>query len=307
MTCLLIEKSHALCQLQDAGRFGVRHLGITQGGGADWLSMGWANALLGNLPGTAVVEVTLGGFELQAEADCHLALAGADLQATLDGSALLPWRSFNMRRGQRLVFNAPAQGVRAYLAAPGGFSAPSALGSVATVARDQLGGLHADGRALVPGDRLAWAGVKGQAREIAVARIPDLSLRQPLDLVLGAQAAGFSGQSLFDAFNQPWTVDSRADRMGTRLLGPVLVYQDAGLVSEGIPLGGVQVPPDGQPIVLGNDRQTIGGYPRLGALTPLAYARLAQAGPGDCLRLRATLAESARGEHLAVLEAMNAR
>lgn len=301
---LRIEKSHPLCQLQDAGRFSVRHLGITQGGAADWLSMGWANWLLGNVPGAAVIEITLGGLELYAQGDCHLALAGADLQATVDGAALLPWRSFNLRRGQRLVFNAPAEGVRAYLAAPGGFVGAQASGSVATVARDGLGGLHGNGAALAADDVLSCAAPVGPGREIAVARIPDLSLRQPLDLVLGAQAADFSGQSLFDAFNAQWTLDSRADRMGVRLLGPALVYKGAGLVSEGIPLGGVQVPPDGQPIVLGNDRQTIGGYPRLGALTPLACARLAQASPGQRLRLRAVLAETARSGHLEVIRSL---
>nr|WP_276583576.1 biotin-dependent carboxyltransferase family protein [Pseudomonas sp. RIT-PI-S] len=295
-----------MCQLQDAGRFGVRHLGITQGGAADWLSMGWANWLLGNGVGAAVVEITLGGFELIAEQDCHLALAGADLQATLDGAALLPWRSFNLRRGQRLAFGAPVQGVRAYLAAPGGFTAPAALGSVATVARDGLGGLRGEGSPLMAADLLNYQGLAHGA-PVAVAEIPDLSLAQPLEVVMGAQAAGFSGQSLFAAFNEDWTLDSRADRMGARLLGPRLVYQGPPLVSEGIPLGGVQVPPDGQPIVLGSDRQTIGGYPRLGALTPLSYARLAQASPGQTLRLRATLADSARARHLAVIQAWRER
>lgn len=302
MSLLKVEKSHALCQLQDAGRFGVRHLGITQGGAADWLSMGWANWLLGNAAGAAVIEITLGGFDVVAQQDTCLALAGADLQATLEGAALLPWRSFNLRAGQRLVFTAPVQGVRAYLAAPGGFNGMAALGSLSTVARDGLGGLQGNGRALAAGDSLACAGPGGCGREIAVARIPDLSLRQPLDVVLGAQAADFSGQSLFDAFNSEWTVDSRADRMGVRLVGPPLRYRGPGLVSEGIPLGGIQVPPDGQPIVLGNDRQTIGGYPRLGALTPLACARLAQASAGDRLRLRATLAETARAAHIEALQ-----
>lgn len=101
-----------------------------------------------------------------------------------------------------------------------------------------------------------------------------------LDVVMGAQMGAFSGQSTFDAFNSAWTLDTRADRMGIRLLGPALVYQGAPMISEGIPLGAIQVPPDGQPIVLLNDRQTIGGYPRLGALTPLALARLAQCLPG---------------------------
>lgn len=131
-----------------------------------------------------------------------------------------------------------------------------------------------------------------------------MSLARPLDLVLGAQVGRFSGQTLFDAFNQPWTLDTRADRMGMRLLGPVLAYQGPGLVSEGIPLGAVQVPPDGQPIVLGNDRQTIGGYPRLGALTPLSMARLAQAMPGQQLRLRPVMAEAARETHLQAWRAL---
>ncbi|WP_426152795.1 biotin-dependent carboxyltransferase family protein [Pseudomonas sp. DC3000-4b1] len=301
---LLIEKTHPLCQLQDAGRFGVRHLGITQGGAADWLSMSHANLLLGNAPSAGVLEIPLGGFALLAQADCLLALAGADLQATVDGAALLPWRSFNLRRGQRLVFGSPREGLRAYLAAPGGFSAPAALGSLATVARDSLGGLHGDGRPLAIGDRLGFLGAPGLGRETATARPPDLSLARPLELVLGAQVGQFSGQSLFEAFNQPWTLDTRADRMGMRLLGPVLAHQGPGLVSEGITLGAVQVPPDGQPIVLGNDRQTIGGYPRLGALTPLSMARLAQAMPGQQLRLRPVMAEAARDAHLEAWRAL---
>jgi 5-oxoprolinase (ATP-hydrolysing) subunit C len=301
---LLIEKTHPLCQLQDAGRFSVRHLGITQGGAADWLSMGHANRLLGNLPSAGVLEIPLGGFAVQAQVDCLLALAGADLQASVDGAALLPWRSFNLRRGQRLVFGTPREGLRAYLAAPGGFSAPTASGSLATVARDGLGGLHGNGQPLAVGDCLSFLGAPGPGCETATARPPDLSLARPLELVLGAQVGQFSGQSLFEAFNQPWTLDTRADRMGMRLLGPALVYQGAGLVSEGIVLGAVQVPPDGQPIVLGNDRQTIGGYPKLGALTPLSMARLAQAMPGQPLRLRPVMAETAREEHLKAWRAL---
>lgn len=113
-------------------------------------------------------------------------------------------------------------------------------------------------------------------------------------MVLGAQCAGFSGRSLFAAFNQPWRIDTRGDRMGVRLTGPVLRYLAPGLVSEGIPLGAIQVPPDGQPIVLLNDRQTIGGYPRLGALEPLSVARLAQCPPGQEVWLQPVSLDAAR-------------
>ena len=298
MSRLLIQASNPLCQLQDAGRFGVRHLGVTQGGAADWLSMARANALLGNTPGAAVIEITLGGLTLVAQDDCTLALAGADLAAAIDGQPLKPWRSFSLNKGQTLTFTQPLIGARAYLAAPAGFVAPQVLGSCATVVREQLGGPDGLGRALVAGDELRYDGVAPPIRELLLEQRPVFNPHPVLDLVMGAQIGAFSGQSTFDAFNSPWTLDSRADRMGIRLLGPALVYQGAPMISEGIPLGAIQVPTDGQPIVLLNDRQTIGGYPRLGALTPLALARLAQCLPGEQVYLRAVTQEAAQREHV---------
>lgn len=302
MSRLSIEASTPLCLLQDAGRFGVRHLGVTQGGGLDWRSMSWANWLLGNGLDAAVIEIALGGFSVVAEEDCLLALAGADLGAQLDGQALAPWRSFKLRKGQRLQFTQPLLGARAYLAAPGGFDAPKVLGSSATVVREELGGLDGMGRALAKGASLSYSvDAPLLVRALADEHVPDFTLDSPLDLVLGAQIGAFSGQSLFDAFNSEWTLDSRADRMGIRLLGTALAYQGKPMISEGIPLGAVQVPPDGQPIVLLNDRQTIGGYPRLGALTPLALARLAQCLPGATVRLRPVVQDVAHREQVEYL------
>jgi biotin-dependent carboxylase-like uncharacterized protein len=302
MSRLGIEASTPLCQLQDAGRFGVRHLGVTQGGAADWRSMAWANWLLGNSLDAPVIEITLGGFAVVAQEECLLALAGADLDARIDGEALAPWRSFRLLKGQRLQFTQPLLGARAYLAAPGGFNAPKVLGSSATVVREELGGLDGLGRALGKGVGLSYSGSPVMSlRELTAGQRPDLALDAPLDLVLGAQIGEFSGQSLFDAFNSPWSLDSRGDRMGIRLLGPQLHYLGRPMISEGIPLGAVQVPPDGQPIVLLNDRQTIGGYPRLGALTPLALARLAQCLPGAQVRLRPVVQDVAHREHVGYL------
>ncbi|VVP79109.1 biotin-dependent carboxyltransferase family protein [Pseudomonas fluorescens] len=302
MSRLTIEASTALCLLQDAGRFGVRHLGVTQGGAADWRSMSWANWLLGNGLDAPVIEITLGGFTLVAEEDCVLALAGADLGAQVDGEALAPWRSFRLHKGQRLQFTRPLLGARAYLAAPGGFDAPKVLGSSATVAREELGGLDGMGHALGKGASLSYSGNSlVLLRELPSQCVPDFTGEPLLDLVLGAQIGEFSGQSLFDAFNSVRSLDSRADRMGIRLLGTALQYQGKPMISEGIPLGAVQVPPDGQPIVLLNDRQTIGGYPRLGALTPLALARLAQCLPGARVRLRPVVQDVAHREQIQYL------
>ena len=308
MSRLMIEASTPLCLLQDAGRFGVRHLGVTQGGAADWRSMSWANWLLGNGLDAPVIEITLGGFTVVAEEDSVLALAGADLGARVDGEALTPWRSFRLHKGQRLQFTQPLLGARAYLAAPGGFDAPKVLGSCATVVREELGGLDGMGRALGKGASLSYSGNPViLLRELSADQRPDLNLDAPLDLVLGAQIGEFSGQSLFDAFNSIWHLDSRADRMGIRLLGTALQYQGKPMISEGIPLGAVQVPPDGQPIVLLNDRQTIGGYPRLGALTPFALARLAQCLPGAQVRLRPVVQEVAHREHVEYLQRFTRR
>jgi len=164
--------------------------------------------------------------------------------------------------------------------------------------REELGGLDGLGRPLSKGDSLRYSGAAVTAAVVPVAQIPDFRDRAALQVVLGAQIGEFSGQSLFDAFNTPWTLDSRGDRMGIRLLGAELKYQGRPMISEGIPLGAIQVPPDGQPIVLLNDRQTIGGYPRLGALTPLSLARLAQCLPGNEVRLVPTVQESAHRQHL---------
>ncbi|AOM02846.1 allophanate hydrolase [Cobetia marina] len=309
-----VKRSGALALVQDAGRLGVRHLGVTQGGAADWVSLGWANWLLGNAPDAPGLEITMGaGLTLKVGQAGTLALCGADLAATLDGEALLPGQAFAVTAGQVLKFERPVAGLRAYLAFPGGLDVAPVLGSAACTVRDGLGGLDGEGHALASGDVLTAAGNELSLRELpasAQAWQQSLTLEEgealELALVVGAQIAEFSGDSLFRAFNRDWAVDGRADRMGVRLTGPRLERDGAGMVSEGIPLGAVQVPADGQPIILLNDRQTIGGYPRLGALTPLACAQLAQCVPGTRVRLAAVTPGQARQDHLAALAAWQA-
>ncbi|MGJ7461633.1 biotin-dependent carboxyltransferase family protein [Halomonas sp. MA07-2] len=295
-----VERAGPLALLQDAGRFGVRRLGVTQGGPADLHGWAWANRLAGNPWGTAALEVTFGGLTLVAERDLTLAVAGADLGATLEGKALPLWERVQCREGQRLVFAAPANGLRAYLAVAGGFVAEPVLGSVACVVREGLGGFDGRGSKLAEGDRLG-VGKPSTAGASPIAPPDEARLdyraTARLSLLPGAQVGDFTGQSLFQAFNAAWQVDDRADRMGIRLIGPRLQCRIGSLVSEGIGLGAVQVPPDGQPIALLNDRQTIGGYPRLGALTPLAAARLAQCLPGQEVHLVAVSGERALMEH----------
>ncbi|WP_141392759.1 biotin-dependent carboxyltransferase family protein, partial [Cobetia marina] len=245
-----VERSGALALVQDAGRLGVRHLGVTQGGAADWVSLGWANWLLGNAPDAPGLEITMGGgLTLKVGQAGTLALCGADLAATLDGEALLPGQAFAVTAGQVLKFERPVAGLRAYLAFPGGLDVAPVLGSAACTVRDGLGGLDGEGHALASGDVLTAAGNELSLRELPASAqawqqslTPEEGEALELALVVGAQIAEFSGDSLFRAFNRDWAVDGRADRMGVRLTGPRLERDGAGMVSEGIPLGAVQVP-----------------------------------------------------------------
>jgi len=296
---LRVRRAGPLALLQDAGRFGVRHLGVTQGGPADLHAWAWANRLVGNGWGGTVLEVTVGGLELEVARDLVLAVCGADLGATLDGEALPLWQRVTVREGQRLVFATPRAGLRAYLAVAGGFVAEPVLGSCACVVREGLGGHDGNGHSLAVGDTLRVCAhpPSGGAPTVPDEARPDYRGECRLALLPGAQIADFDGTSLYAAFNARWQVDDRADRMGVRLTGPALRCRIGSLVSEGLGLGAVQVPPDGQPIALLNDRQTIGGYPRLGALTPLSASRLAQCVPGQSVRLVAQSPERALAEH----------
>lgn len=303
---LKVIQAGPLASLQDAGRFGVRQLGITQGGAIDLHAWAWANYLLGNPWGLATLEITFGGLTLEATADLQLALAGADLSAKLDGKPVPTWTALQMRTGQTLTFSTPRNGLRAYLAVTGGFQGEPLLGSLSSVAREKLGGHRGDGTQLAVGDILHVQQVAEdshiQNRQVPATAQLDYSQPAQLDFILGAQAEYFSGVSLFEFFNHSWRVDNRSDRMGIRLNGPTLKCSINNLVSEGLALGAVQVPPDGQPIVLLNDRQTIGGYPRLGTLTPLACARLAQCLPGQQVSFRPISAERAYQRHLNFLK-----
>lgn len=295
-----------LAALQDAGRFGVRQLGITQGGAIDLHAWAWANYLVGNPWGPAALEITFSGLQLQATADLQLALTGAELGAFIDDNPVENWTAFHIKAGQTLKFVTPSNGLRAYLAVLGGFQGEPLLGSLSGVAREQLGGHNGDGKQLAVGDLLQvldnTADAPTQARQIPAREKPDYSQPAVLDFILGAQAEYFSGVSLFEFFNQPWAIDNRSDRMGIRLNGPLLKCSINTMVSEGLALGAVQVPADGQPIVLLNDRQTIGGYPRLGTLTPLSCARLAQCLPEQQVSFRPVATERAYQQHLKFLQ-----
>ncbi|HMA34744.1 MAG TPA: biotin-dependent carboxyltransferase family protein [Chloroflexia bacterium] len=287
-----------LSTVQDAGRLDYTDLGVPRAGACDPWALAAANLLLGNPPGAAALEITIAGPALRARQTGVVALAGADLGAWIapEDRALAPGGAYLLRAGATLAFRGGPRGARAYLALPGGIVVPRVLGAAATYLAGGFGGL--DGRPLRPGDYLPAAHPADwrAAGQLWPATIPDPYVDPPCVRVLpGPHAAHFAPAALATLLAVPWEVGPQSDRMGLRLQGPALPFAPgrADLVSQGVVWGALQVPPDGQPIALLADHQTVGGYPILAVAITADRPRLAQLPPGARLRFTlTTLAEA---------------
>lgn len=270
-----------LSLLQDTGRRGYQHIGVTTGGPMDEHAFLWANRLLGNSLDAAQIEVSVGKLSLLAHEDTCIALTGANLGARLNGRDLVRWRTCRISKGDRIEFDMPVAGLRAYLAVAGGLKPAEKLGSCATVVREGLGGLNGNGRPLAKGDRIAFDRCESVTEaHLPAAEIPDYTRPLHIGVIPGYQYRYFSTNQRATFFSNAYEVSQRIDRMGYRLTGEPVHSSLDGIVSEGIAYGAIQVPSDGQPIVLMKDRQTIGGYPKIGSLSGLDTGQLAQRGPG---------------------------
>ncbi|MDC5704840.1 biotin-dependent carboxyltransferase family protein [Vibrio europaeus] len=268
--------------IQDFGRFGLAHFGIAQGGPVDDYAYSWANHLLGNSINMPTLEITLGQAEFLIHHSCELAIAGGDLNAKLDGVSVDNWSTFRALKGQTLTFALPRNGLRAYLAIKGGFNIPTQLGSASTVERDQLGGLT-HGTPLQSGDVLPFDqhAISSSSVQMTFRYKPDYNLPLELRVIEGYQVNDFSRDAVNSLYTQQFEVSQLVNRMGYRLSGSKVNAPNKEYLSEGIALGSIQVTPSGEPIVLLNDRQTIGGYPKIGCVARIDLPRLAQAKPGQ--------------------------
>ncbi|MCX7962834.1 MAG: biotin-dependent carboxyltransferase family protein [Burkholderiales bacterium] len=308
-----VAKPGLLTTVQDAGRYGLQHLGVVPGGAMDPVALAIANALVGNRPEAAALEITLIGPELEFGCAALVALCGARFEARLDGAPLPLDRPVLVEQGARLAIGAARAGARACLAVAGGIAVPPVLGSRSTFLPAAFGGF--EGRALRPGDLVPLA---ADAADIARKRygalpekrrtagggasvgwsVPALTLpeREPITVhaMEGRHHALFEAASRRAFFEATWKVLPDSNRMGFRLGGPALARAASGEIhSEPTCLGTVQVPANGQPIALMADHQTTGGYPRIAEIASADVARLAQLAPGQTLRFaRCTLAEA---------------
>lgn len=272
---LRVRQPGLMTLIQDAGRFGQHHLGLTTGGPLDAEAFYWANRLCSNEPSAAALEVSFGGLVLEAEADTLIALTGAEMTLKINGTEQDGWRSHAVAQGDLIELGYATSGCRAYLAVAGGLKVAPQFGSAATVVRERIGGL--EGSKLAPGDFLCCdTGTSAPTLSLPESGRPDYGTDKPLRVILGYQQDHFDAvqQALF--FSSEYSTTERSDRMGYRLEGQEIHADIDGILSEGICLGAIQVPADGQPIILLHDRQTIGGYPKLGSVFTPDLARLAQ-------------------------------
>ncbi len=287
MNGLRLLKAGPLSLLQDGGRQGWQHLGVSPAGPMDRHAAAWANRLLGNAAGTLLIEIALGGVELESLGDTWVALCGADLPITLDGEVRPNWSRFALRAGQRLTLGFARSGQRAYLAIAGGFRVEPVLGSVACQVREGLGGLDGRGAKLADGDLLPGGGGRFErGASVPWPWQPDYRAERPLRVMLGGDAAQFDPGQVRAFLERPWQLSPQSDRMGARLQGEA-IHPPKRQWSLGVVRGTLQVPPDGQPIILQADHQTMGGYPILGWLHPRDCDRLAQCAARQTLRFQA--------------------
>jgi antagonist of KipI len=283
MSALLVVKPGLQTTVQDRGRWGFQALGVSVSGPMDPWSHRLANALVGNDPGAATLEVTLVGPEVELEDERVVAVTGAEFVLTLDGRVEGENTAFVAPAGSRLRFGARGRGSRAYLAIAGGIAVTPTLGSRSTHLVSRTGGL--DGRALAAGDLVPLGGVGFVSRRRlagGIVRLPERHAR--VRVLPGPQLEHFAEQALDALQSGPYAITSDSDRMGYRLQGPSLVHRlGADFISDATPLGVLQVPSSGQPVLLMADRQTTGGYPKIATVITADIGIAGQLVAGDTI------------------------
>lgn len=288
-----------LSTIQDRGRYGYQRFGMPTAGAMDTFALRAANALLGNDDNAACIEATVLGPRIKLLTDTRIAITGANVSPRLDGEPIPMWKAVAVREGSRLEFRGPSDGMRAYLAVSGGIDVPVTMGSRATYIKAAIGGM--DGRPLRAGDVLRAFGDGSDLRassDFPPEAAPKYGSSHELRVVLGPQDAAFTQAGIDTFLSAAYTVSINSDRMGYRLEGAPIEHTDGpDVVSDGTPLGGIQIPGDGQPIILLADRGTTGGYAKIATVISADLSKVAQAMPGHTVTFKAVSVEDAQEVH----------
>ena len=283
METIKILDAGLLTTVQDLGRYGFQRYGVSASGVMDEYSAKIANKLVGNKVGEAVLETTLKGVQIEFLQNTAVAITGGNCDVTLNGTKIELWQSYLVNRGDILKMGICRSGLRNYLAFAGGIDVPIIMNSKSTNLKAKVGGFN--GRKLMTGDILS-VGVGSLEAPLTLNKhyIPTYSKDIKVGVILGQQDDYFTEAGIKTFLNETYTVTQESDRMGIRLSsvsGATIEHKNgADIISDGITFGAIQVPGSGQPIVMMADRQTTGGYTKIGNVISSDLAKLAQATPG---------------------------
>ena len=299
-----------LVTVQDGGRSGWRSFGVPASGPMDLFAFRAANILVGNPPDTAALEFGGGDLVLRPAYDCVIAVAGVGYNLSVANWDISPWSSCFVRGGSTISLRRSGFGMWSYLTLAGGIEVPPVLRSRSTYLRGHFGGL--DGRLLQAGDVLRSGRAKTPLMEMAARTLahdarPAYTESPTVEVIAGPQAEYFAPDCMESFLSNPYKVSPSSDRMGYRLEGSRLTQHNrAELTSEGLTAGAIQVPADGQPIVMMADFATAGGYPKIATVISADLPLLAQCTPGkDEVRFKQTTIEAAQAKYRQMMHKLN--
>lgn len=281
--------------VQDLGREGYQQFGMVVAGAVDLFALQIGNILVGNKREAAGLEVVLMGPKLRFLKDTVIAICGANLSPTIDGNPIPLWKSYIIYEGQTLSFGKPIIGAYAYIAVSGGITTPEVMGSRATYQKAAIGGLN--GQFLSKGDVLPTGepNLANSGRQLQPNLVPDYNKPRKIRVILGPDQAAFTKEGMHTFLTETYQITTQTDRMGTRLKGPKIIHTEAAdIISDAIFPGTVQVPANGQPIILLADRQPTGGYTRIATVISEDIPRVAQSQPGTELTFEVVTLELAQ-------------
>jgi antagonist of KipI len=281
--------------VQDLGREGFGPMGVSASGAADVISLRVGNRLVGNPEGEAALEMTLVGGAFTFDQPAVIAVTGTDFGPTLDGSPLAMWTAVSLQKGQTVTLGASRTGARAYLCIQGGIGVERFLGSASTHVLSGLGGF--EGRALRKGDRLKLgaANFLFRKRSLSPKALENLQPRKMIRVTEGPQSDWFPDSGWKTLCESAFRVSEQSNRMGIRLQGaPIPLDASREMITEGVSLGAIQVPPSGQAIILFVEQQTTGGYPKIANVISADLHSIGQLRPRDEIRFERVALSEAR-------------
>ena len=272
--------------VQDQGRFGYAHLGVSASGAADNFALRIGNMLVGNPKQYAGIEMTIIGDQYRFKSDAYIALTGSEFEAELDNKPIPFWQGWPINKGQILDIRSTKTGARCYLCVAGGINVEDVMGAKTTHLTSGMGGVH--GRILKKQDELDFGSLDNSIKPVQGINEPMTTDNKIIRVTKGRQWLWFHKNQKNKFFQHQYRVTDLSNRMGLRLIGNAINNKKGEIITAGIPLGAIQIPGDGQPIISFVEHQTTGGYPVIANIISADIRKVGQLKPGDCFQFELT-------------------